>query len=303
MDESQVPPGQQAHRRSSLRLVLLGVFTAFVLGMVFAFLLLRGTDWRFSDLFAEREAEAPVATMPLGQTAAPAIAPPATPATVAETVERVEQVEQQAGGIDQRVAAMEQRLARLDLQAQAAAGNAARAEGMLIVFATRRAIERGQSLGYLEDQLRLRFGEARPNAVQTVIDAAADPVLLDQLLVQLDTLAPDLTEVPESEGLLGRIGYEFSRLFSVRTADTPSPIAEQRLDRARRYIENGWVERAIVEVRAMPNTALAAEWLAEAQRYAAAQRALEALEAASIADPRDLRDAEGRRVEQRSPAE
>ena len=52
------------------------------------------------------------------------------------------QITQQQGGIDQRLAAAEQRLARLDLQAQAAAGNAARAEGLLIAFATRRRLFR-----------------------------------------------------------------------------------------------------------------------------------------------------------------
>ena len=49
-----------------------------------------------------------------------------------QAVARVEQVVEHQGGLDSRVAAMEQRLANLDLQTQAAAGNAARAEGLLI---------------------------------------------------------------------------------------------------------------------------------------------------------------------------
>src|SRR5690606_34403984 len=77
-------------------------------------------------------------------------------------------VAEQQGGLDQRIAAMEQRLARLDLQAAAAEGNAARAEGLLIAFAARRSIERGAQLGYLADQLQLRFGNAQPVAVRTV---------------------------------------------------------------------------------------------------------------------------------------
>ncbi len=219
-----------------------------------------------------------------------------------DAAERVEQVAVQTGGIDQRVAAMEQRLTRLDLQSQAAAGNAARAEGMLIAFASRRAIERGQPLGFLEDQLRLRFGDARPNAVQTILAASQDPVTVDQLMVRLDGMANELTDVPEGEGLWTRFTHELSQLFAIRTDETPSPVAERRLERARSNLEIGRVEVAIAEVRAMPNAAAAQDWLVDAERYAAAQRALEVLETAAVLEPRELRDAEGERVEQPSPA-
>jgi hypothetical protein len=131
-----------------------------------------------------------------------------------------------------------------------------------------------------------------------VIDAARDPVTLDQLLVQIDGMGGELLEVPESEGLLTRLSHEFSQLFSVRTDDTPSPVAERRLERARANLQNSQIERAIAEVRAMPNAPLAAEWLVDAERFAAAQRALEVLETAAVLEPRDLRDGEGQRVEQ-----
>ena len=307
MDQTGIPHVETARpRKGGLRWILLGLLAAFVGGMVITFLLVEGNDWRVSDITGMGQAgQRPVATRPLGQSASPAPAAavvsgnaPANPASVAQ---RVDAVVEQAGGIDQRVAALEQRLTRLDLQTQAAEGNAARAEGMLIAFAARRALERGQPLGYLEDQLRLRFGESRPNAVATVIDAAAEPVSLDELLAQLNGLGSEVVQAPAEGGLLGRVGYEFSRLFSIRSDETPSPVAQRRLDRARLYLENGRVERAIVEVRAMPNAAAAAGWLERAERYAAAQRALESLEAASIGDPRDLRDAAGQRVEQRGP--
>ncbi|MEQ1496211.1 MAG: hypothetical protein ABL912_10705, partial [Novosphingobium sp.] len=71
--------------------------------------------------------------------------------------------------LEQQVTALEQRLARIDLQAAAAEGNTARAEAMLVALAARRAIERGTPLGYLEVQLQLRFGAARPAAVSSVI--------------------------------------------------------------------------------------------------------------------------------------
>lgn len=260
-----------------------------------------GGGWGLPALFDMRSDAAPPATSPpasisrIGATPAEAVT---GAAQARDAVERVEQVEEQAGGIDARVAAMEQRITQLDLQTQAAEGYAARAEGMLITFASRRAIERGQPLGFLEDQLRLRFGEGRPNAVQTVIDAARDPVTLDQLLVQLDGMGDQLVETSEDAGLLTRMGHELGQLFSIRTDDTPSPVAERRLERARAHLENSRIERAIAEIRAMPNAAVAQEWLAQAERYAAAQRALETLESAAVLDTRDLRDGDGRRVEQ-----
>jgi len=83
----------------------------------------------------------------------PASSPVPTPKATASQAAReaVQRVAEQQGGIDSRLAAAEQRLARLDLQAQAAAGNTARAEGLLIAFATRRALEKGAELGYLSD--------------------------------------------------------------------------------------------------------------------------------------------------------
>ncbi|TIX50800.1 hypothetical protein E5222_10135 [Alteraurantiacibacter aquimixticola] len=291
-----------------MRALVIAVLAAFLLGVLAVMLFSRGDGLGVGDMFRLRSDTAPEATMPLGAIGDPQ--PVTVPAGAAEVVvqearaavERVEQVEVQAGGIDQRVAAMEQRLTRLDLQSQAAAGNAARAEGMLIAFASRRALERGQPLGFLEDQLRLRFGDARPNAVQTIVNASQDPVTLDQLIVRLDGLAPELTDIPEGQGMMTRLGHELSQLFSIRTDDTPSPVAERRLERARIALESGRTERAIAEVSALPNPAAAADWLADAERYRAAQAALEVLETASVLEPRELRDAEGQRVEQPSPA-
>jgi hypothetical protein len=285
-------------RLGTLALVVLG---AFALGAAVMFYLARTEGWGIAEEVSVRSDSAPLATEPLAASSrfGPLVSPvEPSAAEVRQTAQRVEQVEVQAGGIDQRVAAMEQRLTRLDLQSQAAAGNAARAEGMLIAFAARRSLERGQPLGFLEDQLRLRFGDARPNAVQTVIDSSQDGVTLNELLVQLDGMGSDLVEVPQDEGLMRRIGHELSQLFSIRTADTPSPVAERRLERARVHLESGQIERAIAEVRAMPNATLAQDWLDKAERYAAAQRALEVLETAAVLEPRDLRDGDGRRVEQ-----
>ena len=93
-----------------------------------------------------------------------------------------------ANGLAARVAELEQRLSRITLEAESASGNASRAEGLLVAFAVRRALDRGLSLGYLDAQLRLRFGDDQPNAVKTIIETSRDPVTLEQLRTELDTL-------------------------------------------------------------------------------------------------------------------
>lgn len=250
-------------------------------------------------LFSVRDEPSAAAPAPASS---PVAASSAAAADVRQASEAVEEMVEQQGGLDQRVAAMEQRLAQLDMQTQASAGNAARAEGLLVTFASRRAIERGAELGYLADQLRLRFGDAQPNAVQTVIEFARDPVTLDQLIARLDGLAPELAEAPTREGVLGWLSRELGSLFVVRREDAPSPQPQRRLERARLFLESGRTTAAVSEVRNMPNAAEAAEWIADARRFADAQRALELLETAALLEPRELRDAEGRNVQQVSPA-
>lgn len=316
MDQSHEFPGAEAQRRSiPLRPALIGLALAFLLGILITLWFARDGDLGVGDLFSVRSDD-PSPGAQSGDTAlltgeglaSPQPTPSASASAQAvaedarEAVQRVEQVVEQQGGLDSRVAAMEQRLTRLDLQSQAAAGNAARAEGLLIAFASRRAIERGAPLGYLADQLRLRFGEARPNAVQTVIDTAQDPVTLDRLVARLEGLAPILNDAPADEGVFTRIGRELSSLFVVRRENTPSPVAERRLERARMFLDSGRIEAAVQEVRSLPNAAEAEGWIADAERFAAAQRALETLETAAVLDPRGLRDAEGETVQQLSPA-
>ena len=232
-------------------------------------------------------------------------APSASPSTAARTVERATQavarVTEQQGGIDQRLAAAEQRLARLDLQAQATAGNTARAEGLLIAFATRRAVERGVELGFLADQLRLRFGDALPNAVRTITASSRDPVTLDRLIARLDGLGPDLRE-PDDSPSLERIRREIGNLFVVRRASAPSPQPTRRLERARLFLETGRFEAAIEEVQNMPGAANAERWIADTRRYAAVQRALDLIETSAVLEPARLRDGDGNAITQPSPA-
>jgi len=287
-----------SRRRMQMRtLVGLGL-SAFLLGALATWVLAGSPGVPSLDLFTVRDEEPAVS-----QTAAPVPAATASQAVAASAGQaaELEEMAETQGGLDQRVAAMEQRLARLDLQTQAAAGNAARAEGLLVTFAARRSLERGVPLGYLADQLRLRFGDAQPNAVRTVIEVSRDPITLDRLIARLDGLAPELVEAPPEEGAIGWLSRELGELFVVRREDSPSPEPRRRLERARLFLESGRTEAAVSEVSNLPNAAGAADWIADAERYAAAQRALELLETAALLEPRELRDSAGRNVQQVSP--
>lgn len=227
--------------------------------------------------------------------------PFAAAAIKAEKAEQaVERVAEQQGGLDSRLAAAEQRLTQLDLQAQAAAGNAARAESLLIAFATRRAVERGAELGYLADQLRLRFGDQWPNAVSTIVEFSRNPIRLDQLTARLEGLAPQLRESSEGPSW-SAFQRELGQLFVVRRESTPSPQPQRRLDRARWALEQGRYRAAIDEVKGMPGAAKAESWIVDAERYRKAMDALEVIETAAVLDQRGLRDGAGNLVRQSSP--
>lgn len=237
-----------------------------------------------------------------GESPAPALSPSPTPLAAAaiKAEQTAERVAEQQGGLDQRLAAAEQRLTQLDLQAQAAAGNAARAESLLIAFATRRAVERGAELGYLSDQLRLRFGDQWPNAVSTIVEFSRKPIRLDSLVARLEGLGPSLRQGDEGPSW-DAFQREISQLFVVRRQSTPSPQPQKRLDRARWALEQGRLSAAIDEVRGMPGAAKADSWIKDAERYKKAMDALEVIETAAVLDQRGLRDGAGNPVNQLSP--
>lgn len=207
------------------------------------------------------------------------------------------------GAVETRLALLEERMSRLDLKAESATGNAARAEALLVAFAARRMIDRGEPLGYLENQVRLRFGDAQPNAVQTIIDAAKQPITLDQLSGQLAAATPTLTSAPLNEDAWTRVKRELSNLVVLRRSTTPSPAPQNRAERARLMLASGRVDEAIAEVQRLPGASGAQDWIEAARRYAATQRALDLIETTAMFEPYRLQDASGRRVEQPSPLE
>lgn len=186
---------------------------------------------------------------------------------------------------DQRIAALEQRLARVDAQASAAESKTARAEALLIAAAARRSVDRGAALGYLADPLKAHFGTTQGSAVQTLLDASRNPVTLGQLATQLDAMAPQLIDAPVNESGWDRFRREVSGLFVIRREEAPAVRAEDRLDQARLLLRTGQAEAAAAQVARLPGTPVARAWIANARRYAAAQRALDAIEAAALVAP------------------
>ena len=203
--------------------------------------------------------------------------------------------------LDGRVVQLEERLNRITVEAQAASGNAARAEGLLVAFAARRALDSGSPLGYIEGQLRLRFGQAQPRAVATIINAAREPVTLADLRGGLAAIADQVTTPGPDTGLWEAVEHEARELVTIRRASTPSPRPQAAMDRAVHYVDAGRVSAALEEVEHMPGRAVADRWMQFARRYLEARRALDLIETAAILEPRQLRAADGGAVAQTSP--
>jgi hypothetical protein len=205
------------------------------------------------------------------------------------------------GSLETRLALLEERFSRIDFEADAASGNAARAEGLLIAVAARRMIERGEPLGFVADQLRLRFADAQPQAVETIIQFAGDPVTVDELGARLEALTPDLTDNSQNLNFWQRTRQEVVSLFRVRS-DSPTLLAPQaRIDRARLMLSARRIRTAIDEVERLPGAEAANTWIGDARRFQDAHRALDLIETTAMLEPRRLKDGAGQAVDQPSP--
>jgi hypothetical protein len=140
-------------------------------------------------------------------------------------------------------------------------------------------------LGYLETQLRVRFGDSQPNAVNQVIAAAQRPMTVPMLSEQLVGLEPQLIGGSANEGGWDWLNRQMGELFVVRRESTASPTPESRIQRAREAISGGRIASAIAEVERMPGKDAATDWLARARDLAMTQRALDQLETASLSFP------------------
>ena len=178
-------------------------------------------------------------------------------------------------------------LAPTSLDSAMMAGNAARAEGLLVAMAARRAIDNGTPLGYLTDQLRLRFGSSQPRAVITILQASQNPVTVQALQAELTGIENLLVTGTREETLWATIQREFSELFVLRKSDSPSPAPTQRMLRTHAFVESGNISGAIAEISAMPGAAAPAvqTWLGRAKAYDQTRKALDTLERSALAAP------------------
>lgn len=203
--------------------------------------------------------------------------------------------------LETRLAMLEERFSRIDFEADAASGNAVRAEGLLIASAARRMIERGEPLGFVADQLQLRFGDAQPRAVETITAFARNPVTVDELGARLEALAPDLTDTSQNLNFWQRTRQEVVSLFRVRS-DSPTLLAPQaRIDRARLMLSARRIRTAIGEVERLPGAEAANKWIADAQRFQEVERALDLIETTAMLEPRRLKDGAGQSLDRPSP--
>lgn len=183
---------------------------------------------------------------------------------------------------DMRVAALEAKLAEIDKHAALASDQAARAEGMLLAFSARRAIDRGVTLGYLEGALSRHFGADQPRAVASIIAASHAPVTLVGLRASLDNVTTEANPGAGQGDWWAAARAKLGGLIAIRRAGEPVTPPDERLARARMALASGAVDAAMVEVARTPGGPNTNAWLANARRYVEAHTALDLLEAAAI---------------------
>ena len=278
MDDA-APPHDAAPRRSRIGVFALIVALVFALGLALMWVGMRdGEGWWNADFTPA----APLGDQPAEQPSAPAaaVAPELAPAPGITSTDPLTLATREST-LAAQIAALEARAASIGVDVAGAADRAGRAEAILVAFAARRAIERGAPLGYLEEQLRTRFGTTQQRAVVSVIQAGRDPVTIEALRQALDANASLLLN-SGAGGWFDGLLRELRSLVVLHEANVPSPLPADRLARARRMIDAGQVEPALEEIGRLPGAAQASNWTAAAQRYIDARRALDTLETSAI---------------------
>jgi hypothetical protein len=162
---------------------------------------------------------------------------------------------------------------------------AARADGLLLTYAVRRAIDKGAPLGALAEQLRLRFGATQPQSVAAILSAGQAPVTVDAFKTELRGLAPVLLTGNRDDSTWATVKRELSELFVLRKETGPSLAPNERLIRAEALVDAGKLDLAAEEVAALPGASVAQSWMARAKRFSDARKALDRLEQVAILQP------------------
>ncbi len=180
------------------------------------------------------------------------------------------------------LAQVEQRLARIQQDADAAESKIGRAEAMLTALAVRRAVERGAPLGALEARLQVSFGAVQPDAVEVITTLTRQPVTLSSLLTDLDALSSAAEADRDDLSTWQRMRHELGGLFIVRRAGLRQVKPADHIMRAKSLLGAGQIDAAIAEVEGVPRSD---DWLIKANRYSTVQRALDSLDARLISAP------------------
>ena len=214
----------------------------------------------------------------LGVASPPPPAPPPTPQRTVAPPQQPQVTPMQSA----QVAQLEQRLARVENASQRAEGFAGRADALVVAFAARRAIDRGVALGYLENLLVDRFGQQHQQAVATIITNSHQPVRLNDLIAEYDTLGPTLRGGGPQDSWWINFKREIGSLVEVHRTDRPSTNADARYNRAMLRLSSGDVDQALAETMRLPGAARAGDWTTKARRYVAVHRALDEIESAAL---------------------
>jgi len=286
-------PSETAARRPRVGLVTIFIVLAFAVGIALMFFAMHksGSGW-----FIHTQAAPPP---PAAEPVAPPPAPAPTPTPPAPPPD-LDTLETRETALAAQIAALEARAAEIGASSTAAAKQAGRAEALMVAFATRRAIDRGVTLGYLEVQLRERFGRIAPGPVATIIQTARQPVTLAALRQALDNSANEL--INGNDGWLAGLRSQMGKLVFLHDSNTPSQLPGERLARARRLLESGQVQAAIGEVSRLPGAAAQGNWAKAAHRYVDAHRALDAIEAAALMLPPPPKQDEAQADQPATPA-
>ena len=181
-----------------------------------------------------------------------------------------------------KIATLEQRVAQVENATQRAEGFAGRADALVVAFAARRAIDRGVALGYLESLLVDRFGAQHPAAVATIITSSHQPVRLNDLIAEYETLGPNLRQGGPQDSWWTNFRRELGGLVAIHPADRPSANPDARYRRAAQRLSSGEVDQALSETMRLPGASRAGDWVGKARRYVAAHRALDEIESAAL---------------------
>jgi len=181
-----------------------------------------------------------------------------------------------------RIAQLEGRLARVENATRRAEGSAGRADALVVAFATRRAIDRGVALGYLEPILIDRFAPQHTRAVATIVTASRTPVRLDELIAEYEDLGPELRRGGPEDSWWTGFKRELGSLVEIHPADRPPTKPDARYRRALSRLSSGDVDGALAETMRLPGASRAGAWADKARRYVIAHRALDEIESSAL---------------------